>query len=252
MKKIFLNHATLSSYINRTSISGGDYSSFPKIVQGYFEYVFPETFEQIFFAKLTHSGEFRTSATQPWFPIKGMYYYLGDIPAFYWEGKINPLPILSINTRDFYYKGIGEVRIRLNSLIPIGTSKDPECNSASLLRYLSEIPLIPTTFLTLQNITWEEIDSSSAKISILDKGLEEACIFTFNDKGEIIRMEAEQRARGVKKGFSMDKWSGHFSGYKELNGIKVPTEFIAEWNLPEGDFQYAKFKVETLEYNKIS
>ncbi|GAH29613.1 unnamed protein product, partial [marine sediment metagenome] len=30
-----------------------------------------------------------------------------------------------------------------------------------------------------------------------------------------------------------------------------PTEFVAEWNLPEGDLEYAKFKVETLEYNKI-
>ena len=251
MRKTFLNHATLSSYINRSSISAGDYSAFPPIVQKYFEHIFPETFEQIFFAKLTHSGKFRTSPTQPWFPIKGLYYYLGDIPGFYWEGKIKPLPILSIKARDFYYKGKGEVRVRLNSLIPMGTSKGPEVDSASLLRYLSEMPLIPTTFLTLQNLSWEEIDSSSAQITIQDKGLKENCVFVFNDKGEIIRMEAEQRARGVKKGFSMDKWSGHFSNYKELNGIKVPTKFIAEWNLPEGNFDYANFQVETLEYNKL-
>lgn len=252
MKKTFLNHAILSSYISRTSISGGDYSSFPKVVQSYFEHIFPETFEQIFFAKLTHSGEFRTGVSQPWFPITGMYYYLSDIPAFYREGKIKPLPILSIKARDFYYKGTGEVRIRLNSIIPMGTSKGPECNSASLLRYLSEMPLIPTVFLTSQNITWKEIDSSSAQITIRDKDLEEKGVFTFNDKGEIIKFEAEQRARGIKKGFSMDKWGGYFSNYKEFNGFKVPTEFVAEWNLPEGDFEYAKFKVDTLEYNKIS
>ena len=149
MKKTFLNHATLSSYINRSSISAADYSSFPGVVQNYFENIFPETFEQIFFAELTHSGEFRTSATHPWFPIKGMYYYLGDIPAFYWEGKIKPFPFLSIKARDFYYKGKGEVRVRLNSIIPFGTSKGPECDSASLLRYLSEMPLIPTAFLTV-------------------------------------------------------------------------------------------------------
>ncbi len=134
----------------------------------------------------------------------------------------------------------------------MGTSKGPECNSASLLRYLSEMPLIPTTFLTLQNLSWKAIDSSSVQITIQDKGLEETCVFTFNEKGEIAKMEADQRARGVKKGYSMDRWCGHFSNYNEFNGIKVPTEFIAEWNLPEGDFQYAKFKVDTLEYNKLN
>ena len=133
----------------------------------------------------------------------------------------------------------------------MGTSKGPECDSASLLRYLSEIPLIPTAFLTLQNLTWKEIDSSSVQITIQDKGLEEKCVFIFNDKGEIIKMEAEQRARGIKGGYSMDRWSGHFSNYKEFNGFKVPTEFVAEWNLPEGDLEYAKFKVDTLEYNKF-
>ena len=130
----------------------------------------------------------------------------------------------------------------------MGKFSGSETDEASLMRFISEMPIFPTVFLTNDSITWEEIDSNSAHIQIEDCGVKIGGIFYFNNKGEITKFVSE-RARIVKSSIFMDKWTGHFQNYKEFGGMKIPSYFIAEWNLREGDFQYAKFSVESIEFN---
>ena len=250
MKKNILEQALLDSQKERTLISFKDISRFPNIVQKYFQYSITEGQEAIFYTKLLHGGEFRTSPTQPWFSIKGSYHYLAFEPSFYWKGVIKPLPILAISAKDYYFRGKGEMKIKLNSIIPLGRTQGPEIDQASLMRYVSEAPLFPSVFLTADFISWEEIDDTSVKIIIEDSGVKAEGTFTFNDKGEVVRYESE-RARDTKEGPIMTKWTGYFKDYQDFEGFRIPTYIVAEWNLPEGDFQYVKFRVNSIEFNKL-
>ncbi len=250
MIKEILKQALLDSQKGRTLVSFKDISRFPDIVQKYLQCSIAEGHEAIFYAKLIHGGEFRTSPTQPWFPIRGYYHYLTYEPSFYWKGVIKPLPILAISAKDFYFRGKGEMRVKLNSLIPIVKTSGPEIDQASLMRYVSEAPLFPSVFLTADFISWEEIDDISVKIFIEDSGVKAEGIFFFNDKGDVVKYESV-RARDTKEGPIMTKWTGYFKDYKDFEAFKVPTYFIAEWNLPEGNFQYVKFRVDSIIYNKI-
>jgi hypothetical protein len=40
--------------------------------------------------------------------------------------------------------------------------------------------------------------------------------------------------------------------YKEMNSIIVPTKFEVLWRLEKGDFSYAKFNINKIEYNTPS
>jgi hypothetical protein len=248
MEKEILKLAIEKTSKDKTPLSFASLDNFPEPIQRYLRFALKEGSEPIYYAKLIHGGEFRTAANKPWFPIKGYYHYLADPPAFFWRGKIKPLPILSISARDYYYKGKGEVKIRLGGFIPMGKSSGPEINEASLIRFFSEMPLFPSVFLTSEYTTWQEIDSTSARLTFENEGLKVSGVFFVNDKGELVRVKAE-RATIVKKEVIMNKWTGYFSDFKTFGDVKVPTYFIAEWNLPEGDFQYAKFTVEELEFN---
>ena len=250
MKKAILEQARLDSQKDRTITSFKDISKYPETVQRYLRYSLLEGKESVYYAYLKHGGEFRTSPDQPWFPIKGEYHYLAYEPAFYWKGVIKPLPVLAISAKDFYFRGKGEMKIRLNRIIPLGTSTGPEMDEASLMRYVSETPLFPSVFLTSDFISWEEIDASSVRIILKDKGVKVEGIFTFNDKGEIIKYEST-RFRETKEGPQSTKWTGYFENYKDFHGFKIPTYFVAEWNLAEEDFQYVKFKVSSIEFNKL-
>jgi len=248
MEKDVLTQAICSSSEKRSPLSFENLDNYPEPIQRYFRFALKEGTDPIFYAKLIHGGEFRTAQNQPWFPIKGYYHYLADPPTFFWKGKIKPLPFLSISARDYYYQGKGEVRIRLGGFIPMGKYSGLETNEAALIRFFSEMPIFPSVFLTNNYATWEEIDSHSARVTIEDRGLKVDGVFFINDKGELVRFEA-QRARVMKNEVHMDKWTGNFYDFKTFGDVKVPTYFIAEWNLPEGDFQYAKFTVEDLEFN---
>lgn len=47
------------------------------------------------------------------------------------------------------------------------------------------------------------------------------------------------------------RWTGHYGRYEEIDGMKVPTEVEAVWNLSSGDLPYARFKVTDLSYDDL-
>lgn len=48
------------------------------------------------------------------------------------------------------------------------------------------------------------------------------------------------RPRALDDGsHSPDRWTGVFGNYKEMMGIRMPTQMEAIWNLSQGDFAYA-------------
>ncbi len=248
MKKEILNFALDRKNEQRRLVSFQNLDSFPEPVQRFLQLVLEEETEVIYYSKMIHGGFFKTDPERPWFKIKGHYHYLTDIPAFYWKGIVRPLPILSISARDYYFKGKGEVKIKLNSVMPMGKSIGPEIDQAALLRFLSELAMIPTAFLTADYLTWEEINSTSARVFIEDCGIKADGVFRFNEKGEMISFESK-RARAIKKGISFDKWGGYYKDYKKFGDYLVPTKFVGTWYLPDGDFDYIKFKVENMEFN---
>jgi len=108
--------------------------------------------------------------------------------------------------------------------------------------------MFPSVFLTADYLKWEEIDSTSARIFIEDKEIKANGIFSFKEKGEITRFESG-RARTSKSGPSFDKWGGYYEEYKKFENFMIPTYFVGVWHLPEGDFEYVKFKVNLIEFN---
>ena len=248
MKKAILKNALNQLNKKTSTISFQEINKFPEPVQRYLRLVLTEGIVPTFYAEMHHGGGFKTDQNKPWFEIKGHYHYLVDKPAFYWKGKIKPLPILSISARDYYYEGKGQFKIKLNSFIPIAKSSGNEVNQASLLRFLSELTMFPSVFLTADYLKWEEIDSTAARIFIKDKGIKANGVFTFNEKGEITRFESV-RARTTKSGPSFDKWGGYYEEYKKFENFMIPTYFVGVWHLTEGDFEYVKFKVESIEFN---
>lgn len=222
MKKAILKHA-LSQLNKKTStISFRGINKFPEPVQRYLRLVLTEGIVPTFYAEMHHGGEFKTDQNKPWFEIKGHYHYLVDKPALYWKGKIKPLPILSISAKDYYYEGKGQVKIKLNSLIPIDRSSGSDIDKASLLRFLSELPMFPSVFLTADYLKWEEIDSNSARIFIEDEGIKADGVFTFNERGLITKFESA-RARITNNRTSIDKWGGYYDDYKKFGNFLIPT-----------------------------
>jgi hypothetical protein len=171
-------------------------------------------------------------------------------PAFLWYGTIKPFPLLSISAKDKFSDGHGNMLIKLLSFIPIGDARGPEVDQGELLRYLSEIPWFPTAWLS-EYIQWQVIDEQSTRATIQSQGVTASAVLDIDEKGQVIRLTAERYME--KKGqYDLERWSGQYEEYQEINGILVPTKVEVTWHLKSGDLSYFKGKITEIEHDSSS
>ncbi len=237
------------SKVQSKTFSFNDLKGLPEPVQRYFKYALRDGQEHIKFVRLKQVGEFRMKENQPWMPIKAEQYFTTEDPAFIWRVKLTMAPFIWIEGRDMYYQGKGNMFIKLLSTITVADATGSEMDISSLIRFLSETPWFPTALLPSDYIEWKEVDSNSAQAVIKDNGYTASGIFTFNEKGEIIKFVTNDRYMEVDGKYFKEQWGGYYRNYQEINGMKIPIEAEVEWNLSDRDLQYVKLKITDIQYN---
>jgi len=231
------------------TFSFNDLEGLPEPVQRYFKYALKDGQEYIRFVRLKQVGEFRMKENQSWMPIKAEQYFTTEVPAFLWRVKLMMAPFIWIEGRDMYYQGKGNMLIKILSTITVADATGREMDISSLIRFLSETPWFPTALLPSDYIEWKEIDSNSARAVIKDNGYTASGIFTFNEKGEIIKFVTNDRYMESDGKYFKEQWTGYYRNYQEIEGMKIPIEGEVEWNLSDRDLQYAKLKITDIQYN---
>ncbi len=221
-----------------------DLNRLPPPVQRYLRKSIKEGTPFVSRVHLKQSGQMRFN--QRWIQIEADQYYSVTPPAFTWIAKMKLGPAW-VAARDRYSNGKGNMIIKVLSSLPLFDVRGPEMDHASLLRFLSELPWLPTAFLS-ENITWKEIDDRAAEATITDGGVAATGTFHFNGTDEITEFTSPGRFRNETG--KIEPWSGTWSNYCEFGGFRIPTEGNAVWNAPEGDFEYVRLKVETAEFNQ--
>lgn len=239
IEKLFSSSKDISNEI----YSSEQLEGLPAPVQRYFRYSLQENQPYISYARLQHGGQFRTNPDQKWLSINGQEYFTTREPGFVWFGKV-PL----VSATDAYFEGKGNLKVKLLSIIKLVDARGEEIDQGELLRWLAETPWFPTALLPSEKLKWEPIDNNSAKIIFTDKNLAVDGIFYFNEQGQINQFKTKR----YKDESLEENWTGYYRDYKKVEGMQIP--FFAEvvWNLESGDFSYAKFKINRIEYNNPS
>jgi hypothetical protein len=212
----------------------------PDPVQRYFQYVLKDGQPYISYARITHDGQFKTGFDKKWTAIKGEQYATTQQPGFIWKG------VTSIFTaRDLFIADTGRLVVSLFSLFKVVDAKGAQYDQGELMRWLAESVLYPTNLLPDQRLQWEPVDSDQAKLIFHYNGLSLSLTVSFNDIGEITRLETKRYMDDKK----LETWVIRLADYKDLNNVKIPTTFEVMWLLKKGDFPYAKFNLRKIEYD---
>jgi Family of unknown function (DUF6544) len=212
----------------------------PEPVKEYFKYALKEKQALISYARLKHGGQFKPSKS--WTQIKGEEYFTVKPPGFAWFGKVR-----LVSAKDTYADGSGRMQIKLLSIFKLVDATGDEFNQGELVRWLSETPWFPTALLPSQNLTWEPIDASSARVFVTDHNKTVEGSFFFNDKGEITKFTAKRYGDG-----KLQDWICQYYDYREVEGMHIPFYAEASWNSDSEDSKYAKFRIEKIEYDAPS
>ncbi len=232
--------------------AGNRLNGVPEPVQKYFRHVLKDGQEHIRTASLKQTGEFRAKESDRWVPLEAEHYCTTERPSFVWHARLKATPYTWIESRDVYHKGRGFMDGKLLSAFPLVFDSGKEMELSSLAKFLTEAPWYPTALLPGKNLEWKALDSHSAKAIINDSGYSVSAVFTFGDNGEILKVTTDDRYRSINGKKERLTWTAHYKNYQEHNGMKIPTEVEAEWNLSKGAFQYAKVRITDAQYNMVN
>lgn len=175
-------------------------------------------------------------------------YFTTSPPAFHWNIKTEMNPLLSVVGRDKFVNGKGEMLIQLLSLIPVAKAEDNvKVNEASLQRYLAEIVWFPSADLN-QYIEWEAIDDHSAKATLTYNGTKGTGTFYFDENGLFEKFVC-LRYKDQKDEIPT-QWTVTATKTEERNGIKIPIECEASWQLNDQEWTWLKLKITDIDYNQ--
>lgn len=204
--------------------------------------------EPVHSARIKQTGRMRTAPDSKWMNFKATQYYDFNIPAFVWTTHVEMIPMINMVGRDKFTTGEGEMLIKFLSLIPVvNEANNEKINSGTMLRYLGELIWFPSTVLS-PYITWEEIDSRTAKATMQYKNTTAQGIFFFTEHGDIAAFEA-QRYYGGGAEAKLETWRVEVMDYKLFDDVRVPYKNRVIWKLDEGDFNWLELEITALETN---
>jgi hypothetical protein len=150
---------------------------------------------------------------------------------------------------DSFLGGRGSMKGVLAKLFTLFDQTGAVMDQSSLVTFLSEILLIPNAALQ-DYIKWEAIDDLRAKATIFCYGISASGVFTFDENGEMLSFETDDRSAVTTDGSSETiKWSVICNEYVDIDGIKRPTVFQAVWHYKSGDLVYFDGKGTITAYN---
>ena len=240
----------LSALNSHHTVDLSEVRDLPAAVQRYFHLVLQDGAPIISSAVLSQTGGFRVKPDkQGWSDLQAQQRFSTSPPAFVWDASIEIVPGIMIRVHDAYRNGIGEMKVKLFSLLSLMNKQDQrELNEAALQRYLAETVWFPTALLPSQGITWSAIEQNRASASITDAGITVSLEFEFNALGEIVSVYTPARYREDSGSYKPTPWKGYFSDYHDIDGYLVPTSARVEWLLPDQVWPYWQARLHNIRY----
>jgi len=243
-------YSNLDSVRSKT-VSFSDFSGLPEPVRRYLRATLQEGQPSVKTARLRQTGRLRDNPdSQQWLPFVATQYMCGYAPGFLWDAEMHPLPFVSVQILDMYINGRGGMKgkvLSTRTLFDMDGGK--ELDTGELLRYLAESVWVPTALLPGDHLAWKEINETSALAVLTDGEYTVSMEFHFNDADEICKIITDDRYRSVNDEYQKARWTGYLENYEIINGMKIPRDGRAEWNLPEGDFEYWQGCIFDIEYD---
>ena len=230
-----------------STITEADLAGLPEPVQRYLRYTGVVGRETINTVRLEQIGALRQTPEGEWKRIEAVEYFSVNPPAFVWMGEMVAGPLSIVSARDSYVGGRGRMLIKMLGIRTIGDVQGGEMDYSSLVRYLNEMMWFPTAYLN-DNVSWEAVDDSSARITISDAGTSASAVLHFDEKGAITNFVGD-RYHEVDGAYVKDVWETPITGYGEFNGLRLPVKGEAVWRMSGRDFSYIELELTAVHYN---
>jgi hypothetical protein len=157
--------------------------------------------------------------------------------------------VIPFEGRDRYHNGRGHMLGTVARTFKVFDNQSREVTLGGAVVLLAEALLEPSIALQ-EYMTWEPVDNLTARATFRDGDITVSGIFRFNEAGEFIRFESDDRPYEVSGGVYEPKpFSIDLEEYHEADGLKIAGRVFATWHLEGGDFTYWDGRITGLRRN---
>lgn len=196
--------------------------------------------------RLTQSATMKLAPDQPWQNLAADHIASNYTSGFVWYASGTMMGFVPIGVVDAFVEGRGVLNARLFNSISVASASGPAADRGEMLRYLAEIPWTPDAILNNPELTWTQINATTVTVSAPTPDGLALVRFVFDDAGDIIHMQADDRPMGFGDAYVPTPWKGEFSHYTQMGPRRIPTHGEVAWILPEGNYTY--FRGELMDY----
>ena len=213
----------------------------PEPVQRYLKYAGVLNKPKLKNIRILFEGQMREKG-KDFFPFTCEQYNFFDEPTrlFFMKATMKGMTVPGYHR---YSNATALMNIRLFGLFAVVKKEGKDMDQAETVTLFNDMCLMAPATLIDSRITWQSIDSNSAKASFTNHGITISAILYFNEKGQLIDFISNDRD------INHYPFSTPVSNYKNINGINIMTYGETSWHYPDGKFVYGKFNLKEVEYN---
>jgi hypothetical protein len=229
-------------------VTAADVASLPPPVRSWLEGAGVIGRPRVRTVELDQAGEMRTAADGPWMPVSARQWFTVEQPGFVWTARLTMKGVPVVG-RDSYLGGRGRMLISGTGLFALVDGRGAEIDQGTLLRYLAEIIWFPSAALA-PYLRWDPIDAHRARVTMNHGGVTASAVYTFDARGRVQEMSAQRYLGAGGKTPTLERWSGRVSAWGAPSGVVIPTEGVVSWKLASGDFDYFRWRITRVVYDR--
>ena len=213
----------------------------PESVQHYLRYTGVINKPKLKNARIVFEGQMREKGKE-FFPFTCEQYNFFDEPTrlFFMKATMKGFTVPGYHR---YSNATALMDIRLFGLFPVVQKSGKDMDKAETVTLFNDMCLMAPATLVDKRITWQAIDSNSAKATFTNHAITITAILYFNKQGQLVNFISNDRD------VNHYPFSTPVSNYKNINGINILTYGETVWHYPDGKFVYGKFNLKDVEYN---
>jgi len=234
-----------------TPVTGADLTHLPPIVQQYLRFTGAVGQPRVVNYRLHFHGALRNSPDSAWMPMEAdqQSFVAPAERLFFVDARMFGVPMTA------YHRYIGPnatFEVNVASLVKVVDARGPEMDRSETVTLFNDMVLLAPATLIDPAITWEELDPLTVRATFTNAGHTIAAVLTFAENGALTNFISDDRSRTLDgKTYERVRWSTPVSGWRSVNGHRLP-DAEARWQLPTGEFAYARFEVIDVAYNVVS
>ena len=183
-------------------------------------------------------------------PITAEQYNLVHPPArlFYMTASMFAIPAQG------YHRYVGpsaSMTIKAAALVPIVNATGDEMNQGETVTMFNDMCLMAPGMLIDPEIDWEPVDATTARATFTNAGNTIRATLFFNDAGELIDFQSDDRYQSSSDGRTMKKlrWSTPVGGYRSFGPFRLPSGGEARWHEANGEYAYIELTIDDVQFN---